>query len=91
MAQIECANCSEKWDLGTAVTNRCPNCGWITEIYYDESEAIRVRDIYNETLRPNSSIAGVRKLIAINGYSVSFPDEGRLREVAESLLERKAE
>ena len=71
MAQIECAN----------------KCGWIAEIYYEEKEAERVSDIYNEQ-SPTGNGAGVRSLIGINGFSVSFEDEGRLAKVAKILLEQ---
>jgi predicted nucleic acid-binding Zn-ribbon protein len=93
MAQIECANCAHQWDLGSAATNRCPKCGWIAEIYYDLAEANRVKDLYNEQSAPGSTgnVADVRKLIDINGFSVSFPDEGRLAEVAKILLEQSSE
>jgi hypothetical protein len=90
MAKIECANCANQWDLGAATTNRCPSCEWITEIYYDKREAEQVRDIYNEQTPPDK-MAGVCKLIGINGYSVSFPDAGRLAEVAKFLFERSSE
>ena len=92
MAQIECANtnCSTKWDLGTATTNRCPKCGWIAEIYYDQKEAERVSNLYNEQSATGNG-TGVRPLIGINGFSVSFEDEGRLAEVAKILLEQGSE
>jgi len=90
MAQLQCANCSEKWELGTATTNRCPKCEWIIEVYYDKREAEKVRDIYNQQ-SPSGNGAGVRDLIGINGYSVSFPDEGRLAKVAKLLLEQSSE
>jgi hypothetical protein len=92
MAQIECANpkCGTKWELGKAATNRCPACGWIAEVYYDKDEADRVSKVYNEG-SANGNGAGVRSLIGINGYSVSFEDEVRLAEVAKILLEQGSE
>lgn len=92
MAQIECANpkCGTKWNLGDATTNRCPHCGWIAEVYYNQAEADRVSRLYNEG-SVNGSGAGVRPLIGIDGYSVSFEDEGRLAEVAKILLEQGSE
>jgi len=87
MAKVKCANCKTEWELGTATTNRCPQCQWITEIYYDENQANHVASIYNERDPPLPQLSGVQPLIGINGYSVSFPDEGRLAEVAERLLD----
>ena len=90
MAKIKCYHCSKEWELGTATTNRCPECGWITEIYYDESQAKRVAEIYNDQDPPlmEQEQSGVEPLIGINGYSVSFPDQGRLSDVAEQLLDQ---
>jgi hypothetical protein len=86
MAQIECFNCHHQWSLGDAVNNRCPKCGWIVEIYFDRAEADDVAGIYNEGW--GSGQAGVRPLIGINGYAVSFPDHGHLAEIADRLVNR---
>ena len=87
MAKIRCFDCRHEWGLGAATTNRCPKCGWITEIYYDKQAAEQVRDIYNDQDGAPLRQAGVEQLIGINGYSVSYPDEGRLAEVAKKLLD----
>jgi predicted RNA-binding Zn-ribbon protein involved in translation (DUF1610 family) len=85
MAQIKCFHCNHEWDLGTTTTNRCPECGWIVEIYYSRDEAEEVAKIYNETAT-NLAHSGVRPLIGINGYAVAFPDQGHLSEIADRLL-----
>jgi hypothetical protein len=87
MATVTCYNCRTGWDLSSAMSNRCPVCGWITEIYYEQAEAERVADIYNRQEPPLPKPSGVMPLEGINGYSVSFPDQGRLGEVAEQLLD----
>lgn len=91
MAEIECSNCGTRWDLGTATTNRCPNakCGWLVEIYYDRADADEVARIYNEQVPVpiQSPRAGVRALLNINGFSVSFPDQGRLAAIADKLID----
>jgi len=87
MAQIECFNCGTKWDLGKATTNRCPTCGWIHEIYADRERAERVAEVYNDQEPRLPSPSGVRPLIGLAGYSVSFPDQGRLAEVAAQLVD----
>jgi len=88
MPRVKCFNCETVWELSDAATNRCPGpeCGWITEIYYDESRAKEVARIYNSQ-DPSLPQSGVCPLEGINGYSVSFPDQGRLAEVAERLLD----
>ena len=90
MAKVKCANgkCGKTWELGTATSNRCPGCGWITEIYYDESQAKQVAALYNDQAPPCIPPSGVLPLIEMNGYSVSFPDEGRLAEIADKLLDQ---
>lgn len=89
MPRVKCFNCGMIWELSDAATNRCPRpeCGWITEIYYDESRAKEVAKIYNSQSPPLPKESGVCPLEGINGYSVSFPDQGRLAEVAERLLD----
>lgn len=87
MAQIQCFICNHKWDLGSATTNRCPNCGAIQEIYYDRDKAEAVARIYNEQSPPLPQPSGVNPLIDMDAYSVSFPDQGRLAEVAEKLID----
>ena len=88
MAQIQCFHCRARWDLATADTNRCPRCGWVQEIYYDEAEAAHVVKVYNEEGPPLPEPAGFCPLIGTPGYSVSFPDQRRLARVAERLLSR---
>ena len=91
MVRVTCFNCEESWELSTATTNRCPKCGWIAEIYYDEAKAEEVRDIYNGQ-GPLPQPAGVLPLVGIDGYSVFFPpDEARLAKLAEKLLDEHSE
>ena len=90
MAEIQCFHCQKKWPLGTATTNRCPKCGWIVEIYYDQDEANDVAEIYNNQAPPPPKPSGVEPLIGINGFSVSFPDQDRLAHVAREILDREA-
>lgn len=92
MAKIKCFHCKKTWPLGTADTNRCPGCGWIVEIYYDRNKADRVARTYNEQDPPSScDYSGVEALLGVNGFSVSFPDQGRLAEVAAKLLDQESE
>lgn len=90
MAEIQCFHCQERWPLGTATTNRCPKCDWIVEIYYDRGEADAVAAIYNGHASPPAKPSGVTPLIGINGFSVSFPDQDRLAQVAREILDREA-
>lgn len=87
MAEIRCFHCKKTWALGTAHTNHCPDCGWVTEIYYDEAEAKRVADLYNSQSPPLPEPSGFEKLIGINGYAVAFPDQGRLATTLGQLLD----
>lgn len=93
MPEVKCANpaCGHVWELGTASTNRCPKCDWITEIYYDKQKAEQVAEVYNDQSPVLIQPAGVLPLIGINGYSVSFPDQGRLAEIADRLLRECSE
>lgn len=88
MAKIKCFHCGHVWALGQATTNRCPQCSWIIEIYYDAAEADQVAKIYNADLPPHliSSPSGVLPLEGINGYAVAFPDQGHLACIAGQLL-----
>lgn len=90
MAEIQCFHCKERWPLGTATTNRCPKCGWIVEIYYRQDEADAVANIYNNQAPPLREPSGVAPLIDMNGFSVSFPDQDRLAQVARQILDREA-
>ena len=90
MAEIQCFHCNERWPLGTATTNRCPKCGWIVEIYYQQDEADAVAAIYNDQAPPPPEPSGVAPLIGINGFSVSFSDQDRLAQVAREILDREA-
>jgi len=90
MAEIQCYHCGERWALGAATTNRCPKCGWIVEIYYDQKQADAVASIYNDQAPPLPEPSGVKPLIGINGFSVSFPDQDRLAQVAREILDREA-
>ena len=63
MARIQCANCGETWDLAAATTNRCPQCQWITEVYFSETEVQRVARIYNRADRLNAR----REALALYG------------------------
>jgi len=86
MIKVKCFNCKESWNLSTANTNRCPECGWIIEIYYDKIKVEAVRDIYNKHVSNYlTQFAGVLPLIGLDGYSISFPpDEARLIELLEN-------
>lgn len=86
-ARVTCFHCGTTRDLASATTNRCPQCGWITETYFDRNEANQVAKIYNQYDPPIANKAGVRRLLGIKGYSVSFPDQRRLADVAEQLLD----
>ena len=90
MAEIKCFHCAKRWPLGTATTNRCPECGWIVEIYYDRDKADAVASIYHGQDPSPPDLSGVSELIGINGYTVSFPDEDRLAQVAREILDREA-
>ena len=90
MAEIQCFHCQERWPLGTATTNRCPKCGWIVEIYYQQDEANDIAAIYNGQAPSLPEPSGVMPLIGMNGFSVSFPDQGRLAQVAREILDREA-
>ncbi len=87
MPRVKCYNCKKVWELGQAATNRCPGCGGIVEIYYDQARANAVVEIYNDQTPPLVQPAGVLPLIDINGFAVSFPDQRRLADVAERLLD----
>ena len=89
MAEIECFHCQHKWPLGDTTTNRCPQCDWVIEIYYDRDEADRVADIYNTARPPSMDAAGVLPLRDINGYAIAFPDQGRLADIADQLVNHK--
>jgi len=59
MAEIKCSHCKHPRPLGSAATNRCPNCNWIVEIYTSHEEAERVAQIYNEQKPTQQDVAGV--------------------------------
>jgi hypothetical protein len=87
-AMVKCGNCDTEWDLAKATSSRCPNCRWITEIYFKRGEALNVARIYNEhepTL-PKEERAAVTRLIGLDGYAVVFKDQERLFEVADEIL-----
>ena len=86
MAQIECFHCGTRWDVGSSDTSRCPTCGWVHEVYSDRARAERVAKVYNEQGPPLPDPSGVRPLIGMHGYSVSFPDQDRLAQVADRLM-----
>lgn len=88
VAKIKCPNCGREWLLATATSSLCPSCRWITEIYFDPTEAKRVAQVYNDhkPQLPKSEQAGVRPLIGIDGYAVVFKDPDRLAEVAGKIL-----
>ena len=89
MPEIECFHCQHRWLLGDTTTNRCPQCGWVIEIYYDQGDANRAADIYNTSLPPSMAPSGVCPLHDINGYAVAFPDQGRLAEIADQLVNHR--
>ncbi|MCH8965223.1 MAG: hypothetical protein IIB58_09705 [Planctomycetes bacterium] len=60
------------------------------EIYYHQAEADDVTAIYNDQSPPLPEPSGVAPLIGINGFSVSFPDQDRLAQVARQILDREA-
>ena len=90
MAQVKCFHCKAVWDLASATTNRCPTCGCITEIFYNKKEAERVAKLYNKLQPPPPAPSGVSPLVGIEGFSVPFPEQSRIAEVAAQFIGVKA-
>ena len=82
MAKVTCFHCNTTWDLASATTNRCPKCGWITEIFYDKKEADEITKLYNSQQPPPPAPSGICPLVGLEGFSASFPDQSRLADVA---------
>lgn len=87
-AKLNCYNCGATWNLWTSTTNRCPKCRWIQEVYYSRRMAGDVVDTYNTEMPAlnGGERAGLRRLIGLKGFSVSFPDQDRLLKLADKLL-----
>jgi len=88
-AKIRCFNGGTTWNLWTSTSNRCPKCDWIQEVYYSRRMADDVADTYNDEQPPlnGGERAGVRRLVGLKGFSVSFPDQDRLLQLADKLLD----
>lgn len=86
MIQVECFHCHRKWSLASAESNRCPECGWITEVFYDRREADRITGIYNSLEPPLPSPSGVMPLMGSDAFSVSFPEQSRIADAVSRVL-----
>ena len=87
MIEVQCFHCRTRWPLATASSNRCPHCGWVTEVYYDHHDADEISATYNSLSPALPEPSGVLPLVGIDAFSVSFPEQLRIADAVCKVLE----
>jgi hypothetical protein len=87
MIELECFHCRTRWPLASASSNRCPQCGWVTEVYYDHDDAEKISETYNSLSPELPEPSGVLPLVGLEAFSVSFPEQSRIADAVFKVLE----